>query len=159
MNINQSILRRLGFNENRKARNLLLRPRLQLKLALYALILSLGFLLITVLFGKLYFEQTYITLVENTTQAEYVQAIINQQLHDFKSMSLLLLAGYIVMMVVLVAVYTHRMIGPTLPIMRHVKALKEGFYSHRVKLRRYDSFQELADELNALAETLEKRNR
>jgi methyl-accepting chemotaxis protein len=152
----QSILRRLGYNENRKARNLLLMPRLQLKLALYALMLSLGFLLVTALFGKLYFEQTYITLVENTTQAEYVQAIINQQLHDFKSMSLLLLAGYIVTMVVLVAVYTHRMIGPTLPIMRHVKALKDGFYSHRVTLRRHDSFQELADELNALAETLEK---
>ena len=152
----QSILRRLGYNENRKARNLLLMPRLQLKLALYALMLSLGFLLVTALFGKLYFEQTYITLVENTTQAEYVQAIINQQLHDFKSMSLLLLAGYIVMMVVLVAVYTHRMIGPALPIMRHVKALKDGFYSHRVTLRRHDNFQELADELNALAETLEK---
>jgi methyl-accepting chemotaxis protein len=152
----QSILRRLGYNENRKARNLLLMPGLQLKLALYALMLSLGFLLVTALFGKLYFEQTYITLVENTTQAEYVQAIINQQLHDFKSMSLLLLAGYIVMMVVLVAVFTHRMIGPTLPIMRHVKALKDGFYSHRVTLRRHDSFQELADELNALAETLEK---
>ena len=152
----QSILRRLGYNENRKARNLLLMPRLQLKLALYALMLSLGFLLVTAFFGKLYFEQTYITLVENTTQAEYVQAIINQQLHDFKSMSLLLLAGYIVTMVVLVAVYTHRMIGPTLPIMRHVKALKDGFYSHRVTLRRHDSFQELADELNALAETLEK---
>ncbi|MGB5717569.1 MAG: hypothetical protein WBN81_10790 [Gammaproteobacteria bacterium] len=158
MNKDQSIARRLGFNENRKARNLLLKPGLQLKLALYTLLLSLGFLFITVLFGKLYFEQTYITLVENTTQAEYVQAILNQQLHDFKSMSLLLLAGYIVMMVVLVAVYTHRMIGPVLPIMRHVKALQEGFYSHRVKLRRYDSFQELADELNALAETLEKRN-
>jgi signal transduction histidine kinase len=60
-------------------------------------------------------------------------------------------------MVVLVAVYTHRMIGPTLPIMRHIKALNAGFYSHRVKLRRYDSFQELADELNALAATLEQR--
>ena len=49
------------------------------------------------------------------------------------------------------------MIGPTLPIMRHIRALKDGFYSQRVKLRRYDCFQELADELNKLAETLEKR--
>ena len=157
MNNDQTILKRLGFSEQRKSRNLLQKPVLQLKLALYALLLSLGFLFVTVLFGKFYFEQTYITLVENTTQAEYVQAIITQQVHDFKSMSLLLLAGYIVMMVVLVAVYTHRMIGPMLPIMRHVKALQEGFYSHRVKLRRYDSFHELADELNVLAETLEKR--
>jgi len=61
------------------------------------------------------------------------------------------------LMVVLITVYTHRMIGPTLPIMRHIKALKDGFYSHRVQLRRHDCFQELANELNALAETLEKR--
>ena len=157
MNNDESILKRLGFNENRKARNFLLKPGLQLKLAFYVLLLSLGFVFITVLFGKLYFEQTYITLVDNTTQSEYIQAIVTQQIHDFKSLSLLLLAVYTVMIVLVATVYTHRMIGPTLPIMRHVKALKEGFYSHRVKLREYDCFQELADELNELAETLEQQ--
>jgi methyl-accepting chemotaxis protein len=157
MNNDQSILKRLGFNENRKARGLLLKPALQLKLALYVLLLSLTFVLVTVLFGKLYFEQTFVTLVENTTQAEYIQAVITRQIHSFKSLSLLLLAVYAVLMVVLAMVYTHRMIGPMLPITRHVKALKDGFYGHRVKLRRHDCFQELADELNALAETLEKR--
>jgi methyl-accepting chemotaxis protein len=157
MNNHQSILSRLGFNENRKASNFLLKPVLQLKLALYALVLSLTFVLISVLFGKLYFEQTYITLVENTTQAEYIQAIITQQVHNFKSMFLLLLGIYTVLMVVLITVYTHRMIGPTFPIMRQIRALKDGLYSHRVKLRRHDCFQELADELNALAQTLEQR--
>ena len=157
MNNDESILKRLGFNENRKARNFLLKPGLQLKLAFYVLLLSLGFVFITVLFGKLYFEQTYITLIDNTTQSEYIQAIVTQQIHDFKSLSLLLLAVYMVMIVLVATVYTHRMIGPTLPIMRHVKALKEGFYSHRVKLREYDCFQELADELNELAETLEQQ--
>jgi HAMP domain-containing protein len=157
MNKDQSILNRLRLKEHRKARNLLLQPVLQLKLALYVLLLSLTFVLITALFGKLYFEQTFITLFENTTQAEYIQAVITRQINSFKSLSLLLLAVYAVLMVVLAAVYTHRMIGPTLPIMRHVKALNDGFYSHRVKLRRYDCFQDLANELNALAETLEKR--
>ena len=157
MNNDQSILSRLGLNENRKARNFLLKPVLQLKLALYALMLSLTFVLIAVLFGKLYFEQTYITLIENTTQAEYIQAVITQQVHNFKSLFLLLLGVYTVLMVVLVTVYTHRMIGPTFPIMRHIKALKNGLYSHRVKLRRHDCFQELANELNSLAESLEKR--
>ena len=123
MNNDESILKRLGFNENRKARNFLLKPGLQLKLAFYVLLLSLGFVFITVLFGKLYFEQTYITLIDNTTQSEYIQAIVTQQIHDFKSLSLLLLAVYTVMIVLVATVYTHRMIGPTLPIMHHVKAL------------------------------------
>lgn len=134
----------------------MLKPVLQIKLALYALTLSLTFVFIAILYGKLYFEQTYITLVENSTQTEYIQAVMTQQVHNFKSMSLLLLAVYTVLMVVLVTVYTHRMIGPTLPIMRHIKALKNGLYSHRVQLRRHDCFQELADELNDLAETLEE---
>lgn len=157
MSNDQSILKRLRFEEHRKARNLLLKPVLQLKLALYVLLLSLSFVLITVMFGKLYFEQTLVTLVENTTQADYIQAVISRQLTGFKSMSLLLLGVYAVLMVVLAMVYTHRMIGPMLPITRHVKALNDGFYSHRVTLRRHDCFQELADELNVLAETLEKR--
>ena len=157
MNETQSILRRLGLSENRKARNMLLKPVLQLKLALYAIVLTLIFLCTTVFFGKMYFEQTYITLVENTTQAEYIQAVVSQQIHQFKSMFLLLLVVYTVMMVVLITVYTHRMIGPTLPIMRHIRALNDGFYSQRVRLRRYDCFQEMADELNKLAEALEKR--
>ena len=158
MNNDQSILRRFGMNENRKARNFLLMPALELKLALYFLLLSFAFVLITILFGKLFFEQTYITLIENTTQADYVNAVIDQQIHKFKSLSLLLLAAYVVMVVVLAAVYTHRMIGPMIPIKRHVKALQDGLYSRRVKLREYDCFQGLADELNVLAETLEKQH-
>jgi signal transduction histidine kinase len=106
----------------------------------------------------LFFEQTYITLMENTTQADYVNAVIAQQIHQFKSLSLLLLVAYVVMVVVLAAVYTHRMIGPMVPIKRHVKALQDGLYSRRVKLREYDCFQGLADELNVLAETLEKQH-
>ena len=62
MKNNQPILKRLGFNENRKARNFLLKPGLQLKLPFYFLLLSLGFIFTTMLFAKLYFEQTYITL-------------------------------------------------------------------------------------------------
>jgi len=158
MNNDQSILRRLGPNENRKVRNFLLKPALELKLALYFLLLSFAFVLITVLFGKLFFEQTYITLIENTTQADYINAVIGQQIHQFKSLSLLLLVAYVVSVVVLAAVYTHRMIGPMIPIKRHVKALQDGLYSRRVKLREYDCFQELADELNVLAETLEKQH-
>ena len=69
----------------------------------------------------------------------------------------MLLAVYTVMIVLVATVYTHRMIGPTFPIMRQIKALKDGLYSHRVKLRRYDCLQEMGDELNALAESLEKR--
>jgi signal transduction histidine kinase len=58
-------------------------------------------------------------------------------------------------MVVVTVVYTHRLIGPAIPMLRHVRALQEGRYTHRLNLRRHDAFIELAEELNRLAETLQ----
>jgi methyl-accepting chemotaxis protein len=52
--------------------------------------------------------------------------------------------------------YTQRFVGPLVPLRRQLLALKNGDYSSRVYLRRNDSLQEIADELNALAETLEQ---
>lgn len=146
----------MGFDERRKGRGLLLRPGLQLRLPLYVLLLSFTFLLLGILIGNLYFEQTYVTLVENTTQSEYLQRLIAQQTREFKLMALLLLAVYVLSMMVLTAIFTHRLIGPTVPLLRHVEALREGRYSQRVNLRKHDAFVDLAVALNGLAETLQK---
>lgn len=52
--------------------------------------------------------------------------------------------------------YTQRFVGPLVPICHHLRALKRGDYSSRVRLRRNDSLQQIARELNELAEILEK---
>ena len=155
----ESVLRSLGLDERRKARNFLLKPGIQLRLPLYVLLLSFAFLLLGVLFGNLYFEQTYITLLQTTTQSEYVQQVLTRQSQDFKELVLLLLTGYVLLVIVVTAIYTHRLIGPAIPLLRHVKALQAGRYTHRVNLRKYDTFTELADELNKLAESLHNSRR
>jgi len=155
----ESVLRSLGLDERRKARNILLKPGIQLRLPLYVLLLSFTFLLLAILFGNLYFEQTYITLLQSTDQSEYVQRILARQTQEFRGLALLLLSGYVLLMVVVTAVYTHRLIGPVIPILSHVKALREGRFTHRISLRRHDAFTELADELNTLAETLQNNDR
>ncbi len=152
----ESVLRSLGLDERRKARNFLLKPGIQLRLPLYVLLLSLTFLLLGVLFGNLYFEQIYITLLQTTTQSEYVQQVLARQTQDFKELVLLLLTGYVLLVIVVTVIYTHRLLGPAIPLLRHVKALNAGRYTHRVSLRRHDAFTELADELNELAESLHK---
>lgn len=154
----QTIYRVLGLNEHRKARNLLLRPAYQLKLPFYILLLSMAFLILGVLFGNLYFQQTYMSMLATSTQPDYLQQVITRQTHEFKLLSLLLLAAYAALVTVISTIYTHRLIGPTLPIRRHIKALRDGLYSHRVKLREHDGLQDVADDLNALAETLEERH-
>ena len=66
------------------------------------------------------------------------------------------LIGYVLLVIVVTVIYTHRLLGPAIPLLRHVKALNAGRYTHRVSLRRHDAFTELADELNELAESLHK---
>ena len=155
----QSLSRAMGLDERRKTKNFLLKPAFQLRLPVFILLLSLGFLLLALALGNLYFEQTFATMMATTSETEYLQAIISEQTREFRYLTLLLLALYSVLVVVVSIIYTHRMIGPVLPIMRHVRALQEGLYSHRVRLRSHDAFQELAGELNELAAVLEKRCR
>ena len=112
-------------------------------------------MLLAVIFGNLYFEQTYITLLQTTTQSDYVQRILARQTHEFKQLALLLLSVYVLLILVVTVIYTHRFIGPVIPMLRHVKALQEGRYTHRVSLRSHDAFTELAEQLNKLAETLQ----
>lgn len=155
----QSFIKSLGYREERRARNYLLQPALQLRLPLYILLLSSLFVLLGLLLGNLYFEQTYVTMIQNTTQAEYLQQVISEQLHEFKTLSLLLLFVYVLLTVVITTVYTHKLVGPVIPLSRHIRALTEGRYAHRVKLRRNDALQDLAGQLNELALKLEKGNR
>ncbi len=153
-----AVYRVLGLSEFRKARNLLLKPAFQLKLPLYILLLSIAFLLLGLLLGNVYFQQTYMSMLATSTQPDYLQEVISRQAHEFKLLSALLLVVYAALVVAVTIIFTHRLIGPTLPIRRHIRALQDGLYSHRVKLRTHDGLQELADDLNDLAEALEKRN-
>jgi len=154
----QSLSKALGLDERRKARNFLVKPVVQLQLPLFVLLLSVLFVLLTLMLGNLYFEQTFVTMMATTSQTEYLQTIISEQTREFRSMALLMLVVYAVLIVVVTVVYTHRLIGPVLPIMRQVKALQEGRYAQRVTLRRDDTLKDLAGELNELAAVLEKRS-
>lgn len=54
---------------------------------------------------------------------------------------------------------THKVYGPLVSIHRFVKSLRGGDYSARLQLRPSDELQELATDLNDLAETLERRQK
>ena len=151
-----TLLKIMGNDERRKARNFLLKPMLQMKLPLYILILSFTFGLLAMLVGFVYFEQLYAMMLENTSQTSYLQETVSEQTGNFVEALIMLLIGYVLLMTGITTIYTHRMIGPTITIKRHVRALKKGIYSSRISLRRRDEFKDLAEELNELAEILEK---
>lgn len=66
-------------------------------------------------------------------------------------------ALFLIIMFYTVFKLTHRYYGPLVSILRFLKELQAGNYTARIKLRKKDELQELADNLNLLAETLQKK--
>jgi hypothetical protein len=55
------------------------------------------------------------------------------------------------------AMYSHRIFGPTVPILRMIHSLEDGEFAHRIHLRKHDEMKVIADALNHLAASLEAR--
>jgi len=53
------------------------------------------------------------------------------------------------------ALFSHRIFGPTVPILRMIHNLEDGNFSHRIHLRKHDELKPIADALNDLAASLE----
>ena len=67
--------------------------------------------------------------------------------------------AYVAASVLVALFHSHRMLGPVVPLRRHVEALKNGDYASRIQLRKRDAHGELADDLNELASLLASREK
>lgn len=143
-----------GAPKKRRLRNYLVRPRQQVRIMF--VVLSFGILSITFVTG--YFMYYNVTLVAEMRQREPIAAVL---LGNFISpMFQKIIAGQILLWVISVVVglvITHRIYGPLVPILRHIRRLNSGDYASRVHLRGKDEMGELAEALNELAATLEKK--
>jgi hypothetical protein len=140
----------------RKIRNFLLQPFLQVKLGLYSIGLAVvfGFLICGMLYLNLY--RFYDMVIELTDLGPDVNAILDSYLKGASVWVLASLIVYLILTVGISVLYTHRLVGPTYAFRRHIRNLKNGNYSSRVMLRKHDAFAEVAEDLNELAEHLER---
>lgn len=143
--------------QKRKLTNFLLQPLLQVRLGLYAILLSLVFG--GGVFAIIYvnFYKFYDLVLELTDLREEVTEILNSYIHGVVIWMLLALLLYFIITVAISIFFTHRLVGPTYAFRRHIKDLSRGNYKSRVILRKGDAFQEVADDLNELAVKLEQR--
>lgn len=63
-----------------------------------------------------------------------------------------------IIFLVIATALSHRIYGPVVKIRQFVKSIKAGEYSARVQLRTGDELHDLADELNEMAATVQKRH-
>ena len=147
------------MKNKRSIQNLILAPRLQMPFALYSTLATLLFVAASI--GVLtWVGNDSISLILALTDApKETQDVLNSVL----SKSTLLISALAVIFVLInfsVSLFiSHRMVGPVIQFLRHVKALKDEDYSSRVNIRPKDGFYDLAGALNELAESLEEKNK
>ncbi|MCO5166514.1 MAG: hypothetical protein M9894_09135 [Planctomycetes bacterium] len=143
--------------EQRKARNYLLAPMVQVRLGLYSIVLGVLFAggtlgVLHAALTRVYAE--LLLLIEDKGEAA---RIVEAQFRATAGWLLVLAVVFVVATVAVSVLYTHRLVGPAVAFRRHLRALREGRYEVRTALRKHDAMTDVADELNALAETLQGR--
>lgn len=131
-------------------------PRPQIRLALCVLGITLGF-------AGLFALNSYAAYGPLMTSAlsivpEAFHSDIALQTVQYGSVTIALLLGYLLAVVGLSGASVHWLTGATVALERQVRALKEGDYTARVRLREGDAVHaELAKQLNELAAKLERQ--
>jgi hypothetical protein len=143
----------------RRFANVLIQPGIQLGLPALVLGITFAFAALQAVHGYLAFGRLYRVVMAETSAPVALQAIITGQTGDFLVVSCAIILAYMLVVVIVSVAWAHRMVGPTVPFRRHLEALKNGEYSSRVHLRRFDAFPEMARDLNELAEILETQEK
>lgn len=143
----------------RKIRNFLLSPDIQLAFALNIVALSVFFVIgiaFVIYFQLGDFIQTILTLSDFDTKT------LSQLQGDWDATALWLgifMGSYVFITAILCVIYTHRMIGPTIAFKRQINDLMNENYASRVNLREGDAFEDVAELLNSLGDSLERKHK
>ena len=141
-----------GFDSRRAFRVLQLGA--QIRFPLYLLLITVAFMSAFAWHTHSAFAKLYAMVM--TSVPESYQEQIFSQTQDFSIVGAAILGGFVLVMLGFCVAYTHTLLGPTIPLRRHVQSMKDGNYQARNKLRESDAaHQGLADDLNELASILQ----
>jgi hypothetical protein len=136
----------------------LIKPRAQLTLAAYLIVVSIGFGLIKAFHGW----SAYGVLLQRAIGAlpAPMQQDILDQTRAYANTSLALLTAYMSVMVAVSIGYLHRLLGPIVALERYLRSIKDGNYSARLSLRKGDEhYADLAQHLNDVAAQMRRVDR
>jgi len=138
----------------RTVAGIMFQPVIQLKIAAYnALAAAMFSLALSMLFyhNLQMFANTFI----DHTQAD--DATISQVYHHIEGVrvwALLILIGYVGVSIGVSLSITQRMVGSTVTFRKHIRSMANGDLSKRISVKRGDAFQDVAEELNYLSDSL-----
>jgi hypothetical protein len=134
----------------------LLHPGIQLGLALHVLAVGACFGLLFVWHAWHAYADLVTRSLASAPAALEVQ--LRQQTWSFAVVSLVMGVGYVLVVVGVCVAWSHRLLGPTVALRRHLQALRSGRCPGPLRLRRTDGpFLPVADALNEVARLLDER--
>ncbi|NRA66507.1 MAG: hypothetical protein HRU19_18610 [Pseudobacteriovorax sp.] len=148
-------------NENtgaskRKITGYIIQPLMQSKLGLYSIGLSIA--LVVGIAWILY--SNFAELVESvlvlTEAPDEVGRIFAEYWSSTQIWIYLSLLAYVVATIGLSVWYTHKFLGPTVALKKHLEELAKGNYSYRTILRKGDAMEEMAGAMNRVSVVLER---
>lgn len=142
---------------DRKLKNFLLMPQIQIRLGAYMVLLAISLLIAlgTIVYIKM--SEIISLIVQLTDVEEEVEEVLVNYVQGMSWWIILAIVLYIALNLALSILYTHKMVGPTYAFRRHVQSLTKGAFHAKTNLRKGDSFEELADDLNQLSDTLKSK--
>ena len=143
--------------EHRHVRNFLLEPFLQIPFGLIPVGISIVFSIL--LGGVLYGSLSHITefMFSLTDLESQAKEIYLDELSQVFWWIVLIVFGFIFAQTIAAIAFTHRLIGPIVSFRKQIQLLIDEDYSQRVVLRKKDAFKELAADINALTDRLDKQ--
>ena len=145
----------------RSIKNTLIEPFSQLKIGIYVIIVTVVFLVLSGLLFYNSFSEQYNNVLEifNITDPDSKWQLISNDVFYSNLIKLSLLFLLFIAVLLSVIFYsTHKYYGPLMSFQRFSTAITEGKYYSRVQVRKKDELQLLAEQLNSMASTLEKKH-
>ena len=147
-----------GKRDQRKIKNFLLQPLIQIKLGLYSILLAIFFSATTL--AVLYLNLLdFATIIFALTDSESeIRELFTEYVSQTKWWILVLVLFFLVTNITVSVTYTHRLVGPTVAFRNQIEKIRKGDFSQTIHLRKGDAFGEVADEINKLTQQLSENN-
>ncbi len=145
----------------RNWRSTVIEPFKQLRLGLYAIGISVVFVLISAGLFVLAFYEQYQNVMDifGVTDPNVRWEIVVDDVFKRNAWRLgLVFLVYLATLCTVVFFMTHKVYGPLVSIERFVDQIQKGDYHRRARIREKDDLQRLVAKLNAMAEKLEERH-
>ena len=143
--------------ERRSTVNLSVERSLQLELPIAILLVTCAVGIGLAAYARAAFGQLF-EAFEEAASAPALESLLRAQTSDFLLVAGVIGVSYAVLVAFMTLIWCHRLIGPVVAFRRQLASLMAGELNARVQLRRGCAFHDLADDLNALAEQMDRES-